>query len=471
MGQIKKCPTCGTENAASEAFCGNCSGMIASVALSNAETAPVVSQPEQKPTIAVNGITCPDPSCGHLNPPGQDRCILCNTALAPPVAIKTDHKSLENKAAVKQERLSPPAPAPAGIMVIPYRTGGREFVSLHEIALYFAGNWDAGMEQIDDNYIHKWADSNFPYAVDVDSLEFIKQLTANRKRDHDVRLTQFITKFAPELPPIWKGIQLTPEVLVKMLKQGVDGDAAQKAKMIEIIDRSILDAVVEVRFESDLQWCINAAFEALTSYHRGWFLITESGGETGTMPSPSEAGPAIMLTAISEDYRERMRGDVIREYGKAAKNCSWYAALGKPESADAGTLVVLSCVGPRALEIAKANRAANRKKLFKLSLIPIVITLLVVGFSKLPKNISGDQLMLADKAGKMRSSQLAQASVVAESANVRSEASSKARIVARLSKGAVVSVVKTNGDWVKCRLSENKKVTEGWVHKSILTMK
>lgn len=471
MEQVKKCPTCGTVNAASEAFCSKCGGMMASVPLSSEETQ--AASPEQKPDQKTEGIVCPDPTCKYLNPPGQELCIMCNRSLVPAAAAE---KAKEDKL---EKKVSEPPPQPSSVQppksttCIPYKTGGKEFLSLHDIALYFSGDWNAGMEQIDDNYILKWAESNFPQTVDVDSIEFLKKLFTKRNRDHDIRLLQFIVRFAPELPPIWKGIPLSPDNLITILEQAVNGDGGMQANMFEIFSRDVLKAAIDINDASDLKWCMTAIADASDSYNRSWQSIADAGGTIGAMPTPSQAATTIMLAALSEKFRESLRGTVKSEFRNATKYCSWFASLGNPGSADAGKLVVMKCVGPDALALANKSSAACRAKILKFSLAPIAIAVLAAGYYNMPKNAV---TVLKEKAANARilpvsaNVMLKKATVTAASANLRTEPSPKAHIMARLSKGYTVYVVSSDGDWLKCRLSNKSADKEGWIRKNLLQM-
>lgn len=379
MGQVKICPTCGTGNAPSEAFCSNCGGMIASVVLSD-ETAKLdptaVNGERQEQALLANQVICPDPTCGHSNPVGQERCSVCNGRLIDPIVETSagEPSARENgfsKLISKENEIGQQE-------FIPYKTGAKELQSLHDVAIYFAGDWDAGMSQIDDNYILNWADSNFPRFIDVDAMEFLKNIFRNRKQDHDIRLMQFIGYFAPELPPIWKGTVLTPDNLTALFEQAVNGDAAMRANAVEIIDRNIIKAASEINSNTDLTWCVNAMSEAVDSYNRSWQLIADSGGTIESMPSSSQAAPVIMLAAISEKSRERLRSIVLKEYRKANWYCSWYSALGNPGAANAGTLVVMHSAGPQALKATSLLGMFRSKRFLKFSIITVIIIILAL---------------------------------------------------------------------------------------------
>jgi hypothetical protein len=118
--------------------------------------------------------------------------------------------------------------------------------------------------------------------------------------------------------------------------------------------------------------------EAVDSYNRSWQLIADSGGTIESMPSSSQAAPVIMLAAISEKSRERLRSIILNEYRKANRYCSWYSALGNPGSADAGTLVVMHSAGPQALKSTSLLSMFRSKSFLKLSIITVTIVILAL---------------------------------------------------------------------------------------------
>lgn len=82
MARVKICPACQRENPVTAPFCA-CG---ASLAAAPKREAQLVTPELVTPPAQVESVPCPDPTCGHLNPPGSERCLLCFVPLAPPLA-------------------------------------------------------------------------------------------------------------------------------------------------------------------------------------------------------------------------------------------------------------------------------------------------------------------------------------------------------------------------------------------------
>lgn len=73
MARVKICPACQRENPATAPFCA-CGASLAAVPKREAQPAKPALAP---PASRAESVPCPEPSCGHPNPPGSDRCLLC----------------------------------------------------------------------------------------------------------------------------------------------------------------------------------------------------------------------------------------------------------------------------------------------------------------------------------------------------------------------------------------------------------
>ncbi len=85
MALVKVCPACKEENPVHLPLCGNCRNNLAGVSRTESrQDAADDSSPEDAapaPRAWSDNQICPDPGCGAENPPGNDRCLYCNTAL------------------------------------------------------------------------------------------------------------------------------------------------------------------------------------------------------------------------------------------------------------------------------------------------------------------------------------------------------------------------------------------------------
>ena len=450
MGLIKKCPTCGTDNASSEVFCSNCNAMIGSVPLTSAQQ----TSTEEQQTTQASAIICPDKTCGHSNPPGSERCEICNSLLVASDDIK----------ASPSEPPVPPQAIPIANKVttkpeaVPYRTGGNSFKTLREIALYYATNWNEGMGHIDDNYLLKWAESNFPFAIDVDSLEFLKTLSRNRSHGDDIRLMQFITRFAPELPPVWKGMHLSLENLIAMLDKAVDGDTRMQEQIVEILERGIISAILDVRPDKELTWCLNATSAANESCSKAAQNLVNAGGPSHKIPtSRLIMGPALMLAAVSESHRNKLRVATRIRTGISTRFCPWFAVLGPVSQAEAGVLVLM-------YHLAGDARPIGRKRLTKGITVAAAVLLLVGGGLFAWQTYSSKVRSGIDRAGLSAYA----ATVKSERVNVRSAPSKDSDIICSLSKGDTVLVIEHKENWTKVRCTKEKTDLTGWVFSDLL---
>ena len=99
---VRICPVCDTENPVERATCRHCASLLSDVdfSLSSTRTGETAGEPApakapaeksgvlpartETPSVPAEGMSCPDPECGQMNPPGSRRCQYCNTPL--PVA-------------------------------------------------------------------------------------------------------------------------------------------------------------------------------------------------------------------------------------------------------------------------------------------------------------------------------------------------------------------------------------------------
>ncbi|MEI6306833.1 MAG: hypothetical protein WCP33_08425 [Deltaproteobacteria bacterium] len=328
--------------------------MIATIELTEDEERSVQPVPDKSAGVAAP-LTLHCPVCKDPVSPGA-RCIRCNKM---GISATEQAKPSNCNGHPAGERVHPSQEKHQEPDIIPYQTGGHKFSSLHDIAIYFTTNWDEGMKQINENYILKWAKSIFPHGIDVDSIEFLKELSRKQKIADDIRLMQFIARFCLELPPIWKSIPLTRENIIALLEKANDGNATARATAFELMKREILAAVLDVRKDNDIEWCWNATLTANESCKNAAQRQLDVGGPYDELPDDqSITGPAIMLAAISDEHRERLRSSVKKVAGNAEKNCPWFAVHGAISAADPGTLVLMSMVAPL------AAKQSTRKSIF-----------------------------------------------------------------------------------------------------------
>jgi hypothetical protein len=410
-------------------------------------------------------LRCPNQDCGHMNPPDAKRCQLCNELLVEPPNKPTS----KNKAATAVDpKVTPPPIVSAGSThqqsVRPYRTGGQDFYSLRDIAHYFVKHWDIGMQQIDDNYLLKWAEANFETGLDIDAVEFIKALIRNQNRPDDIRLMQFIARFADTLPPIWKDVVLTKENIITLLVQAYSEDHATQELCFELFQRKIIDMLLVVRRDADLEWCLQAIENTQNSYSLALRKLSETKGPIHLLSdSDTNIGMTLMLVALSDTHRQKIRDEVKSIAGKAGKYCPWFAALGGINQANSGMLVVMLKVAPVAAQIAADARKVAQQKFLKVAGITTAVLLLLsagyYGYRQYSSKLFTLKTKMLAKTAKKT------VVVIAPNVNIRNKPDKTAKTVARASKGLELTFIGEQGNWFKVEL-QNGKV--GWVHKSLV---
>ncbi|MDR0737083.1 MAG: protein kinase [Zoogloeaceae bacterium] len=138
---VRICPVCDTENPVERTVCLRCSSLLSDVDFSLSPTragepapgtapdkAPDKTQDETQgkaleipaaissaqtrtPSASGEGVRCPDPECGQMNPPESRRCRYCNTPL--PAAVPSLSPPPSQTAAVSSFELAPPELAAA----------------------------------------------------------------------------------------------------------------------------------------------------------------------------------------------------------------------------------------------------------------------------------------------------------------------------------------------------------------------
>lgn len=81
---IRRCPSCGTENAPSVMRCV-CGMILAGVDIISKRAAPAdLDEPaeQQSENNSAAGVICPHEDCGQANPPGSATCLYCNRPIA-----------------------------------------------------------------------------------------------------------------------------------------------------------------------------------------------------------------------------------------------------------------------------------------------------------------------------------------------------------------------------------------------------
>ena len=133
---IRRCPSCGSENAPSVMRCV-CGMILAGVDIVSRQSVPVVpAKPEEQETIAAASVICSYEDCAQANPPGSESCMYCNRPIPGSVTLTRSEtlQSLVNLPAALKERYRIIKPMPtrgaeAELLVVQAVAGGPNLVA------------------------------------------------------------------------------------------------------------------------------------------------------------------------------------------------------------------------------------------------------------------------------------------------------------------------------------------------------
>ncbi len=136
--QIRRCPSCGTENPPSLMRCA-CGMILAGVDVVRRQPSPVdAEEPAEQETAsdAAAEVICPHEDCGQANPPGSASCVYCNRPIAGGVTLTPSEslQSLVNLPAALRDRYRIIKPMPtrgaeAELLIVQAISGGPNLVA------------------------------------------------------------------------------------------------------------------------------------------------------------------------------------------------------------------------------------------------------------------------------------------------------------------------------------------------------
>lgn len=138
---IRRCPSCGTENAPSVMRCA-CGMILAGVDIVSRQSVPVApAKPEEPEASTAPSVICSYEDCGQANPPGLESCMYCNRPISGSVTLTRSEtlQSLVNLPAALKERYRIIKPMPtrgaeAELLIVQAIAGGPNLVAPYLVA-------------------------------------------------------------------------------------------------------------------------------------------------------------------------------------------------------------------------------------------------------------------------------------------------------------------------------------------------
>src|SRR5690606_2087402 len=144
-------------------------------------------------------------------------------------------------------------PAPLAGAASPYRVGETQCCTPRELAVALAANWAAGVKDLKRGMLRAWLqnelrDHNLARAA-ADAEEALEI-------SDDERLLRLLLALDPQLPPVFKGYDVTIPGLAALTRQPLEDNNEERQAVLELLDRRILE-----RFPGNAVQDVPARFE------------------------------------------------------------------------------------------------------------------------------------------------------------------------------------------------------------------
>ncbi|MCC7079305.1 MAG: serine/threonine-protein kinase [Burkholderiales bacterium] len=254
--------------------------------------------------------------------------------------------------------------APASGAVSPYRVGARECRTPRELAVALAASWAAGVKDLKRGMLRAWLqndlrDQNLARAA-ADAEEALEA-------SDDERLLRLLLALDPQLPPVFKGYDITLAGLAALTRKALEDHNEERQVVIELLDRRILE-----RFPGSPLQDVHARFDrAKDEFEAALTAAFDAGAPRDLAPEGREWQLRLLLFVLDPPKAlvENLRAAAQRNGGKAAQRCSWYRALGDPAGVSPAKLGAMILLGPpAALQGMALEREASRRALTAVSI-------------------------------------------------------------------------------------------------------
>jgi hypothetical protein len=265
----------------------------------------------------------------------------------------------DDSLAIADERAAPAAGA-----VSPYRVGDMECRTPRELAVALAANWATAVKDLKRGMLRAWLqndlrDQNLARAA-ADAEEALEI-------SDDERLLRLLLQLDPQLPPVFKGYDVSVEGLAALTRKALEDHNEERQAVIELLERRILD-----RFTGSPLQDLRARFDqAKDEFERALDAAFAAGAPRDLAPQGREWQLRMLLFVLEppKGLVESLRASARWVGGRAAQRCDWYRALGDPATAGPAALAAMVLLGPPAAQHGtELERDAARRSLDALSM-------------------------------------------------------------------------------------------------------
>ncbi len=253
--------------------------------------------------------------------------------------------------------------APVAGEVSSYRIGDTECRSARELAVALAANWALGVKDLKRGMLRAWLQNDLR---DQNLARFAADAEEALELSDDERLLRLILRLDPDLPPVFKGYDVSPAGLAALTRKALEANNEERQSVLEMLERRVLTLYPGSPLQAAQSDFEQAKAEFEQALERGF----QAGAARGLTPEGPEWQLRMLLFILDppKGLAESLRASAQRVGGRAAQQCDWYRALGDPGAASPATAAVLILFGPPAAQEGLARlRASAQRSLAALS--------------------------------------------------------------------------------------------------------
>ena len=248
----------------------------------------------------------------------------------------------------------------------PYVFAGVSCATPKALASGLLQHWDEAVKHLGRDLILSWFKEEIK---DQDTISFLMDLKDNRELSADSKLLRLVQRLDPSLPPIWKGIDVSPQGILA-LANAAQNDAQQRQFLWEFRR----DALKQFQ-QPELQTFNTLLTEQEQAFELAWNTFDQAWQSSKPLdksilkpakPSTESVLPQLILACNTTDGSENIRQSLLTNNYETARQCPWFECLGDIASAEAPTLLVMAaCLSDAVRWVAAFQKALEIEQIKK----------------------------------------------------------------------------------------------------------
>ena len=237
----------------------------------------------------------------------------------------------------------------------PYRIGDVECRTPRELANALARHWALGAQDLQRGLVRAWLQNELH---DQELTRFAIDLAEMPGCSDDERLLRLLLRLDPELPPVFRGLDVSPDGLAALAAHAQQEDGEARQALQELVERDLLSL-----FPSNaLHACAAAIRDTRAAFDAAVERALAGGAPRHLRPEGQEWPMRLTFLAVAPTQVDPLRTAAKAACTPTALAAGWFAALaGDADHAGAGALAALVYFGPVAAEQGLADRRAQAR--------------------------------------------------------------------------------------------------------------